>query len=82
MAYKQILKLLPSTAVFQKLNESSDELMKRLQIDMKWMNNTYSNLEYLMMLNVIAGRSLQDITQYPVYPWVLNNYDSSSYDIK
>ena len=82
MAYNQILHNLPSSAFYQKLNESSDELMKRLQVDAKWMSNQYSNFEYLMLLNVIAGRSLQDITQYPIFPWVLNNYESVTYDIK
>lgn len=29
-----------------------------------------SNYEYLQWLNEIAGRNYNDITQYPVLPWV------------
>lgn len=31
-----------------------------------------------MWVNRIAGRSLQDITQYPVFPWLLFAYDDHS----
>lgn len=35
-----------------------------------------SNFEYLMHLNTIAGRTYNDLMQYPVYPWVLADYQS------
>ncbi len=28
-----------------------------------------SNFEYLMQLNTLAGRSYNDLSQYPVFPW-------------
>ena len=34
-----------------------------------------------MQLNTIAGRSFNDITQYPIFPWVLSDYTSSSIDL-
>lgn len=34
-----------------------------------------------MELNVIAGRSYNDISQYPVFPWVLADYTSSELDL-
>lgn len=80
--YTQLINKLPSSACYQKLNESTEDLMKRLKIDEKWQNNVFSNFEYIMIVNLLAGRSLQDITQYPVYPWVLNYYDSSSFDLQ
>jgi hypothetical protein len=30
-----------------------------------------SNLEYLLALNTLAGRTWADLDQYPVMPWVL-----------
>ena len=27
-----------------------------------------------MYLNTMAGRSFSDITQYPVFPWILTDY--------
>lgn len=35
-----------------------------------------SNFEYLMHLNTIAGRTYNDLMQYPVFPWVLADYHS------
>ena len=34
-----------------------------------------------MALNRMAGRSFNDITQYPVMPWVLADYSSDSIDL-
>ena len=40
-----------------------------------WQNYNISTLEYLMWLNIYAGRSFNDLTQYPVFPWILTNYN-------
>jgi hypothetical protein len=29
-----------------------------------------------MALNLMAGRTFNDITQYPVFPWILADYES------
>jgi hypothetical protein len=34
-----------------------------------------------MRLNILAGRSFNDITQYPVFPWILNDYTSDTIDL-
>ncbi|XP_014522456.1 BEACH domain-containing protein C2 isoform X1 [Vigna radiata var. radiata] len=34
-----------------------------------------------MQLNTLAGRSYNDITQYPVFPWILSDYSSKSLDL-
>ena len=47
----------------------------------RWQRREISNFEYLMFLNTIAGRSYNDLNQYPVFPWVLINYDSSELDL-
>ena len=46
-----------------------------------WKKRAISNFEYIMRLNIIAGRSYNDITQYPVFPWVLNDYESDTLDL-
>lgn len=46
-----------------------------------WQNRQISNFEYLMALNTFAGRSFNDLTQYPVFPWVLSNYESETLDL-
>jgi hypothetical protein len=46
-----------------------------------WLRGCISNFEYLMHLNLAAGRSFQDLTQYPVFPWVLADYESDELDL-
>ena len=40
-----------------------------------------TNYEYLMFLNTVAGRTYNDLNQYPVFPWVITNYDSQELDL-
>jgi hypothetical protein len=42
----------------------------------EWINNNISTLEYLMWLNIYSGRSFNDLTQYPIFPWILTNYSA------
>ena len=46
-----------------------------------WRAGRVSNFEYLMFLNREAGRSFQDLTQYPVFPWVVADYASAVLDL-
>ncbi|GKY94790.1 hypothetical protein MPSEU_000444200 [Mayamaea pseudoterrestris] len=46
-----------------------------------WRKRQISNFEYIMALNRMAGRSFNDITQYPVFPWVLADYTSTEIDL-
>ena len=39
-------------------------------------NGEITNFQYLMHLNTLAGRSYNDLMQYPIFPWVLANYNS------
>ena len=43
-----------------------------------WVKNQLSNMEYLLILNKLSSRSFNDISQYPIFPWVLSDYTSSS----
>lgn len=45
-----------------------------------WRRRIISNFEYLMHINKISGRSYNDLTQYPVMPWVLADYKSKNID--
>eukprot|EP01083_Nonionella_stella_P088211 245671_1 len=57
--------------------EHSLEAMQR-----KWCQKNISNFEYLTFLNQQAGRSLNDLTQYPVFPWIITDYSSSKLDLE
>uniref|UniRef100_H0WV48 WDFY family member 4 n=1 Tax=Otolemur garnettii TaxID=30611 RepID=H0WV48_OTOGA len=47
----------------------------------KWQRREISNFEYLMYLNTAAGRTYNDCTQYPVFPWVLADYTSETLNL-
>jgi Beige/BEACH domain/PH domain associated with Beige/BEACH len=59
------------------------KFMKNLQakITSQWQNGKMTNFEFLMQLNSLAGRSFNDLTQYPVFPWVIADYDSEEIDL-
>ena len=40
----------------------------------QWESGKISNLEFIMFCNLVAGRSLRDLTQYPIFPWTLIEY--------
>ncbi|KAJ6246259.1 beige/beach-related [Anaeramoeba flamelloides] len=46
----------------------------------QWIHRKISNFEYLMKLNTIAGRSYNDTSQYPVFPWIIADYSSKGLD--
>ena len=48
------------------------KLSKRIEM---WKNWEISNFEFLMWLNIYGNRSYNDISQYPVFPWVLGSYE-------
>ena len=47
----------------------------------RWIKGEMSNFQYLMLINTMAGRSFNDLTQYPVFPWVLADYTSKELDL-
>ncbi|KAK3141842.1 hypothetical protein QOZ80_4BG0338960 [Eleusine coracana subsp. coracana] len=56
--------------------QRAEQILKRTQLMERWANWEISNFEYLMELNTLSGRSYNDITQYPVFPWIIADYKS------
>uniref|UniRef100_A0A6Q2XC54 Lysosomal trafficking regulator n=1 Tax=Esox lucius TaxID=8010 RepID=A0A6Q2XC54_ESOLU len=46
-----------------------------------WGSGQISNFEYLTHLNKHAGRSFNDLMQYPVFPFILKDYTSETLDL-
>jgi hypothetical protein len=40
-----------------------------------WSQWKINNFKFLMWMNFYSNRSYNDISQYPVFPWILSNYD-------
>ncbi|KAJ5075084.1 beige/beach-related [Anaeramoeba ignava] len=66
-----------------KLSENISEKIKIKELSSfrKWRHRDISNFEYLMELNTLAGRSYNDLSQYPVFPWILTDYKSEAIDL-
>ena len=47
----------------------------------QWVRGELSNFQYLMLVNTMSGRTFLDLTQYPVFPWVLRDYTSDTLDL-
>jgi len=45
-----------------------------------WRNGEIGNFDYLLALNSAAGRSLFDLSRYPIFPWVISDYGCSKLD--
>lgn len=56
-------------------------LMGDTSVTQRWMRGEISNFQYLMHLNTLAGRSYNDLMQYPVFPWILADYTSNDLDL-
>eukprot|EP01059_Diplonema_ambulator_P001302 TRINITY_DN1105_c0_g1_i1.p1 TRINITY_DN1105_c0_g1~~TRINITY_DN1105_c0_g1_i1.p1 ORF type:complete len:913 (+),score=131.97 TRINITY_DN1105_c0_g1_i1:97-2835(+) len=46
-----------------------------------WQHGKMSTYDYLMNLNWAAGRSLNDLSQYPIMPWIIKDYTSKTLDL-
>uniref|UniRef100_A0A665TUE0 Neurobeachin n=1 Tax=Echeneis naucrates TaxID=173247 RepID=A0A665TUE0_ECHNA len=57
------------------------QLFKASNMTQRWQRREISNFEYLIFLNTISGRTFNDLNQYPVFPWVITNYDSEVLDL-
>merc|ERR1712166_823299 len=57
------------------------EVLRRSNLTQAWRQRKISNFDYLMHLNTLAGRTFNDLTQYPVFPWILTDYKSETIDL-
>ena len=52
----------------------------RAAVTSLWRRGTLSNLDYLLFVNAAASRSWNDVSRWPVAPWVVADYDSPTLD--
>lgn len=63
--------------VYKHLKEKAEKLMN---VELKdvvnmWANGEITNVQYLNFINITANRSHNDLSQYPIFPWIIHNYD-------
>eukprot|EP00054_Salpingoeca_dolichothecata_P021304 m.136033 g.136033 ORF g.136033 m.136033 type:complete len:942 (+) comp23938_c0_seq1:3290-6115(+) len=56
-------------------------LLGAKSVTQRWQAGELTNFQYLMYLNTLAGRSYNDLNQYPVFPWILRDYHSEELDL-
>ncbi|OMJ07533.1 Neurobeachin-like protein 2 [Smittium culicis] len=80
--YNSILDLNPNLnkIPLSDLNQP-EKLVQMSQATKKWQSGELSNFDYLMALNTLAGRSYNDLSQYPIFPWILKDYTSSKLNL-
>ena len=61
--------------IIQKKKEDKKKSIKLSKIVKMWKSWEISNFELLMWLNIFGNRSYNDLSQYPVFPWILSNYE-------
>ena len=66
----------PSTSSPARSNTTMERLTKR------WLDGDSTNFEYLMHLNKHSGRTFNDLMQYPIFPFILSDYESSKIDLR
>ena len=50
-------------------------------VQQSWIDGRMTNFDYLTHLNKIAGRSFNDLMQYPIFPFILKDYFSDRLDL-
>jgi factor associated with neutral sphingomyelinase activation len=73
---EQVLRLLPTTNV-----PCHTDRHFVVQSSQEWQTGQISNYDYLLLLNSAAGRTFQDLSRYPVFPWVISDYTSPKLDL-
>ena len=64
----KLFEIAPKHAMKQHPNTSFHRLIASHGIQEEWIKGKISNYDYLMYVNTIAGRSYNDLCQYPVMP--------------
>lgn len=62
-------------------NENPRKELNKQRLTEQWRHREISNMEYLLALNYLGGRTMNDLTQYPIFPWVVADYDSDQLDL-
>jgi len=79
---RTLASLAPSAAIKEYPETKTSDLLRQHAAVVRWQRRELSTFDYLMLLNTLAGRSYNDLCQYPVFPWVLANYTSEEIDLR
>lgn len=76
----ELLRIKPKNLKF--VQDTQGSIKKMIERTQKaWQKGKLSNFDYLMAINMFAGRTYNDLGQYPVFPWVIGDYTSDYLDL-
>jgi factor associated with neutral sphingomyelinase activation len=78
---EQVLRLLPTVRCNGDVIPCHTDREFIVQASSEWQKGNISNYDYLLLLNSAAGRTVQDLSRYPVFPWVIADYSSTTLDL-
>eukprot|EP00727_Mastigamoeba_balamuthi_P004853 m51a1_g14366 hypothetical protein (2192) ;mRNA; f:232687-241228 len=81
LAYRVVTAAGAAGAAIEYVADPTKSLKKNGYL-VQWLKGSMSNFDYLMALNVLAGRTFNDLAQYFVFPWVLTDYSSEKIDLR
>ena len=55
--------------------KNSIEYFEKKKFSNKWLDGSISTLDYLLLINKFSDRTYNDLSQYLILPWLLNNYE-------
>jgi factor associated with neutral sphingomyelinase activation len=69
--------------IYRGLKEKGEKIMKIELGDIvnMWSRGEITNVQYLNFINITANRSHNDLSQYPIFPWIIHNFDIP-FDVK
>lgn len=70
------MQLLAKNLTFLKEDDHLEEIKQQ------WRNQSMTNFDYLTYLNKLSGRTFNDLMQYPVFPFVLGQYETLTLNLK
>ena len=74
--YDKFLKNIIFKSKLNKLLRKRNFLSDGKIVTKEWEKGLISNFEYILILNRYGSRSYNDPAQYPVFPWLLKDYNS------
>ncbi|KAK8841194.1 hypothetical protein M9Y10_027394 [Tritrichomonas musculus] len=75
------IRCMPSVDISRIQSQNPKPYINSLHITDRWIEGKLSNFEYLMYLNLLSGRSFNDATQYPIFPWIIKDFESDTIDL-
>ncbi|KAJ3438053.1 lysosomal-trafficking regulator [Anaeramoeba flamelloides] len=76
----KILKAQDLPNISQLLGKHFDKFLPLRKCIQLWKTRKISNFQYLMWLNTLASRTYNDLNQYPIFPYLVSNYNDPELD--